>query len=198
MKTRTNSDVLYVQQACHGTTLNPDKGAAGDCCAFTLVEVLLVITLLVIAALAVIPLVSSAGNVAVQAAADLLVADLAYAKSMAVSRGENYSVVFDTDAETYSIVRDANDTVIKHPIKKGFPYTVDFANDSRFALVDIESVDFDSESELEFDHLGAPQKTDEADATTDLVDPGVITLTRGSMTWTVSIEPETGAITTSH
>ena len=197
MTIRTNNDVLPVKRDCHGNTLGSDKGSAGDCRAFTLIEVLMVVAILVIAGIAAMPFISSAGDVAVQAAADVLAADLEYAKSMAMSRGQSYSVVFDIDAETYSIVRDANDTVIDHPIKKGFPYTVDFANDSRFAQVDIESVDFDSSTtpEIEFDYLGSPHETGETD---DLANPGVVTLTRGSMTWTVSIEPVTGVITKSN
>jgi hypothetical protein len=134
--------------------------------------------------------------VAVQAAADIVAADLGYAKSMAVSRGQSYSVEFYIDDEKYE-VQDQVGTVVGHPIKKGSTYEVDFANDSRFAQVDIESVDFDSTSEIRFDYLGTPRVVT-GGVEVDLADPGVITLTRGSMTCTVWIEPVTGAITTNH
>jgi prepilin-type N-terminal cleavage/methylation domain-containing protein len=196
MTIRTNNDVLPVKRDRHGNAVRPGRGsvpALPDRHAFTLIEVLMVVAILVIAGIAAMPLISSAGDVAVQAAADVLAADLEYAKSMAMSRGQSYSVVFDIDAETYSI-KDQGGAVIDHPIKKGFTYVVDFANDPRFAQVNIESVNFDSTSEIKFDYLGTPRVV-AGGVEVDLVNPGVITLTRGSMTWTVSIEPVTGVIT---
>jgi len=198
MQTRTDNDVLCVKRYCHDNTLEADKAPVRDCHAFTLIEVLMVVALLVIAAVAALPLISSAGSVAVQAAADVLAADLEYAKSMAMSRGEPYSVEFYIDDEKYE-VQDQGGTVIDHPIKKGFTYVVNFATDPRLNQVNIASVDFDGSTTLEikFDYLGSPHTVNGSNLV-ELVDPGVITLTRGSMTWTVSIEPVTGVITKSN
>jgi len=193
MTIRTDNDGLLAQRDRHGNLISV-KGpgpASPDRRAFTLVETLMVVAILIIAALVAIPLTSSAGGVAVQAAADRVAADLEYAKSMAVTRGQSYSVAFNINTETYS-VKDQGGTVLGHPIKGGSDYAVNFAQDSRFAGVEIESVDFDSTSEIKFDYLGSPQAADGD----DLVDRGEIILSYGSVTRAVFIEPVTGVITT--
>ena len=196
MTIRTDSEVLLVQWGRPSGALRSDWGSAlalPERRAFTLLEVLVVLVILVIAGVAALPFISSAGNVPVQAAADMVAADLAYAKSMATTRGQTYSVMFDTSGETYEI-RDQFGTVIDHPIKKGFEYEVDFASDSRFAQLDIESADFDGWSIIKFNYLGSPQAGDGD----DLVSSGEITLTCGSESRTISIEPMTGVITTNN
>jgi type II secretory pathway pseudopilin PulG len=194
MTIRTDNDVLRVQRDRHGK-LRSVKGsglALPDRRAFTLAEMLMVVVILIIAALAIIP---SAGSAAAQAAADIVAADLEYAKSMAVSRGQSYSVAFYIDEEKYE-VKDPDDAIIGHPIKPG-NYVVNFAQDSRLAGVEIESVDFDSTSEIVFDYLGSPHAAGAADGA-DLVDTGVVKLTCGSVKWKISIERVTGVITKSN
>lgn len=112
---------------------------------FTLLEVLIVVVIIAIAAMTVIPMMSSAASVQIRSAANMIGADLEYAKSMAISRGERYSVVFDKNTESYSI-RDQNGAIIAHPVKKGFDYVIDFRDDSRLNKVDITNVDFDATS----------------------------------------------------
>ena len=110
---------------------------------FTLIEIIIVIVILAIAAMTAIPLMSSAGSVQIRSAANMIAADLEYARSMAISRGQNYSVVFDENTESYSI-KDQSDNVIPHPVKKGFDYAINFQNDSRLSKVDITNVNFNS------------------------------------------------------
>jgi len=52
---------------------------------FTLVELLIVIVIITIAALTAIPMMSSAASVQIRSAANMLTADLEYTKSMAIS-----------------------------------------------------------------------------------------------------------------
>ena len=68
---------------------------------FTIIEVILVVLIIGIAAAVVVPMVSSAGGMQIRAAVNMVAADLEYAKSMAISRGQPYSVVFDKTTETY-------------------------------------------------------------------------------------------------
>lgn len=147
---------------------------------FTLVEVLIVVIILGIAALAAIPMMSSAGGVQIRSAANVIAADLEYAKSMAISRGQNYAVVFDKNAESYRL-EDQNGNVIAHPVKKGFDYVVDLANDG-LEKVDILDVDFASTSKVTFDCLGSPDNG------------GTVSLQAGSVTVTVTVETVTGYI----
>ena len=149
---------------------------------FTIVEIMIVVVILSIAALAAIPMLSSASSFQIRSAANMIAADLEYAKSMAISRGQTYTVKFNESTDSYSIV-DQTDTVIEHPVKKGFPYTVNFPTESRLSKVDITNVTFTSDM-IGFDCLGSPDN-----------DGGSITIDASGFTATINVEPVTGYIT---
>ncbi len=156
---------------------------------FTLLEVLIVLVIIAIASMTVIPMMSSAATVQVRAATDMITADIEYAKSIAISRGQNYSLLFDKNMENYRI-KDQAGNVIAHPVKKGFDYIIDFRNDSRLNKVDIANVSFDATSEIKFDYLGSPYN-----GNNNPLNSGVITLQAGGATVTITVEPITGFIT---
>ena len=151
---------------------------------FTLIEIIIVIVILSIAAMTAIPLMSSASDIQIRSATNLIAADLEYAKSMAISRGQNYSVVFNAVANSYQI-EDQSGSVIQHPVKKGFDYVMNFSNDSRLGEVDVTNVNFNSTSTVEFDCLGSPDNG------------GTITLNANGNTATITVEPVTGYISIS-
>jgi prepilin-type N-terminal cleavage/methylation domain-containing protein len=155
---------------------------------FTVIELVIVIVIIAIAAMVAIPIMSSASSFQIRSAANMIAADLEYAKTMAISKGRTFSVVFDVTAESYRI-EDQNDTIIRHPVKKGFDYIVDFRNDSRLSKVDIETVDFDTTCQIKFDYLGSP-----SDGANNPLNTGVISLRAGQMTATINVEPVTGFI----
>jgi prepilin-type N-terminal cleavage/methylation domain-containing protein len=159
---------------------------------FTFIEILIVIVLIGIVAMIAVPMISSSASMQIHSAANIIAADLEYAKSMAISRGQNFSVVFDKSAESYRIENQDGD-VITHPVKKGFDYIVSFADDSRLDSVDIVDVDFDpgSNQTITFDYLGSPHSGTEA---TNPLNSGIITLQAGGITKTISIEAVTGYI----
>jgi len=148
---------------------------------FTVVELLIVVVIIAIAALLTVPMITSAAGIQVRSAANMVAADLEYAKSMAISRGQNFSAVFDKVSESYRI-ENQNGDVIPHPVKKGFDYVISFQNDSRLDKVDIADVDFDSTSRVMFDCLGSPDSG------------GTITLQAGGTIMRISVEPVTGFI----
>ena len=160
--------------------------AASD--GFTLIEIVIVVVIVAIAAMMAIPIISSATSFQIRSAANIIAADLEYAKTIAISKGQNFSVVFDKTTESYRI-EDQAGAVIAHPVKKGFNYIVDFRNDGRLDKVDIEDVNFDATSEIKFDYLGSPY-----DAADNPLNSGVITLKAGNMAATINIEPVTGFI----
>ena len=168
------------------------RGISGG---FTLVELLIVIAIIMIAALTAIPMMSSAASVQIRSAANMIAADLEYAKSMAISRGQNYSVVFDTTAESYQIFEDQSGTLvlIKHPVKKGFYYEINFSTDGRLNKVDIVEVDFDpgSDNTITFDYFGSPYS---GPGISSPLNSGVISLQAGETTTTVTVEAVTGYI----
>ena len=150
---------------------------------FTMVEIIIVAVIIAIAAMMVIPMMSSAGSMQIRSAANMIAADLEYAKSMAISRQKIYTVVFDESAESYQI-EDPNG-IIKHPVKKGFDYIVNFRNDSRLNKVDIAAVNFSgtNTNEVKFNYLGSP-----------INGGGTVSLSAGDFTMTVRVEPVTGFI----
>jgi prepilin-type N-terminal cleavage/methylation domain-containing protein len=153
---------------------------------FTLIEIIVVIVIISIAALLVIPMMGSAGDIQVRAAADMIAADLEYAKSMAISRQKTYKVIFDTVAESYrlAVYENGITTTITHPVNAGKPYAVNFKADSRVSQVNIDSVSF-AGSEVDFDSVGSPNSG------------GQIVLKAGGKTVTVSVEAGTGFISVS-
>jgi prepilin-type N-terminal cleavage/methylation domain-containing protein len=153
----------------------------GICCGFTLIEILIMVVIIAIAALTAVPMMSSAASMQIRSAANMITADLEYAKSMAISRGQDFSVEFDKNTESYSI-EDQDGVVIQHPVKKGFPYEINFQNDSRLSKVDITNVDFNATSKIQFDCLGSPDNG------------GSINLEAGGTTVTITVEPVTGYI----
>ena len=152
---------------------------------FTLIEIIIVVVILAIAAMTAIPLMSSGGSVQIRSAANMIAADLEYARSMSISRGQNYSVVFDKNTESYRI-EDQNDNMIPHPVKKGFYYIMNFQNDSRLSKVDITNVNFNTTQRVQFDCLGSPDNG------------GTINLNANGPAATITVEPVTGFISISN
>ncbi len=155
---------------------------------FTMIEIMIVVVIIAIAAMTVVPMMSSAGSMQIRSAANMIAADLEYAKSMAISRGQYFSVVFDDTTETYQIQNQDGD-VIPHPVKKGFDYIVDFQNDGRLSKVNIVDVDFDTTSEIKFDYLGSPYS-----GSGNPLNSGTIDLQAGTLTKTINVEAVTGYI----
>ena len=147
---------------------------------FTIVEVIIVIVVIMIAAMLAVPMMSSASSLQIRSAANMVAADLEYARSMAISRGQYFYVVFDDINESYRI-EDQNSNVIQHPVKKGFDYVISYQNDSRLSKVDITSTSF-SNDKVRFDYLGSPDAG------------GTIILQADGTTKTITVEPVTGFI----
>jgi len=179
------SDLTYPKSGLRKNDGYDLRGLSGG---FTLVELLIVIAIISIAALTAIPMMSSAASVQIRSASNMLAADLEYAKSMAISRAQYYSVVFDVSTDSYWI-EDQDDNPLPHPVKKGFNYIIDFQNDGRLKKVDIINVDFDTTSKVTFDYLGSPYNGNSTP-----LNNGIISLQAGGATTTVMVEPVTGYI----
>jgi prepilin-type N-terminal cleavage/methylation domain-containing protein len=155
--------------------------------AFTLVEVMIVVIIIGILAAIAVPMYTSAANVQLSAAANMVASDLEYAKSMAISTGKTYQVVFDAAAESYCI--QTAGATIAHPVRVGQPYEVKFASDGRLNKVDIDSMTFGGT--IKFDYLGTPFNN--AGMALDGEDNN-ITLTAEGSAMKVKIESVTGYI----
>lgn len=154
--------------------------------AFTIIELIVVIVIISIAALIAIPTLSSAGDSQVRSAANMIAADIEYAKNMAISRQQMYSVIFNTSSNSYKIC-DKVGNVIEHPINVSSDFVVNISDESRLSQVEIISALFDSTDTLMFDYLGSPYN-----GLSNSLNDGKIILDAGGYSITINVQPVTG------
>ena len=161
--------------------------------AFTIIELIIVIVIISVAAMLAGPMLGSAADMQVRAAANMMAADLEYAKSLSMSTQNNYTVVFDAANESYQIEETTSPGIaIDHPHRTGTPYIVNFTNDSRISRVDIVSAVFDAETAVTSDYLGSPYS---GSGVATALNSGVATVSADSFSLIVTVEPVTGYIT---
>jgi prepilin-type N-terminal cleavage/methylation domain-containing protein len=156
---------------------------------YTLVELILVIMLLGIAAAVVAPSIGSTDVLRVQSAVRSLVADLTFAQSDALARQQGRAVVFDVPGNSYAILEvhnatlsPATDTILTRSLR-----SVDKHGDSH-----IVSAQFDNSSVLVFDSLGGPVQSP---GSTNPGNGGTVVISGSGGTFTLTVEAYTGRIT---
>jgi prepilin-type N-terminal cleavage/methylation domain-containing protein len=157
--------------------------------AYTLVEILIVVTLLGIASALVIPQISSTDVLRVQASVRTLVSDINYAQSDALARQEARAIVFDVDNNLYSVVAVPGNTI---NLGTDTMYVVNFNENRKFHDTKIVDAVFDGDNVLLFDELGGPIT---APGTTAPGAGGKATITGSSSTFEVGVEAYTGRVT---
>lgn len=128
---------------------------------YTLVEVLIVVTVLGIMGAMVIPQVSSADSLRTRAAVRAVIADITYLQSDAMAFQRGRAMVFDVDTNstlglevngpTLDIVND----VLFEPSRASGQLELDLA-DATFGVSRLEYVSIDGGNVLIFDEMGAP------------------------------------------
>jgi general secretion pathway protein H len=165
--------------------------------AYTLVEVLVVVMIMGIAAAVVAPATSQAGVLRIQAAVRTLVADITFAQMDALGYQEQRAVVFDVDTNSYTLVQingsaiDVENDALYDPRGAAEKYTVDF-NREVFGGTVIESVDFDGDNVLIFDEMGGPVATP---GSSTLSDGGSVVLTGPLSRFRVDVAAFSGRVT---
>lgn len=159
---------------------------------FTLVEVLMVLLILGIAATIVIPMINDTSDMQVTSAARQIASTLMYAQTASISTQDQYQVVFDTGSNSFE-VQDSLGAVIVDPVV-GNPYQIEYPNDKRTRNVSIETVNFDGSSIVWFDRLGAPYGG-AISASPPPLSTGQVVVQVKDKTMTISVEPVTGRIT---
>ncbi len=156
---------------------------------YTLVEILIVVTVLGIAGALVVPAMGSTGVLRVQAAVRTIVADLTEAQSDALAYQRPRAVVFDPANGRYLVTRvpgatidPETDTILERVINKG----------SQFGDSMISGTRFDTENVLIFDEMGGPiaRPGESTPAAT-----GTITVTGSGQSFVISVEAYTGRVT---
>jgi len=149
----------------------------------TLVELLLVLIVIAVLSGTAITLLSSGQKqIAAQEAVQRLMTDLEYAQSDAIVNRSERSVVFDENAESYSVYAGA--TLLWHPVSKR-PFAV--ALDDLFpgAGLDLVSANFAGSDTLRFDGHGLP------------VAGGQLQIRGPGASYTIHVAAGTGCVTVS-
>jgi prepilin-type N-terminal cleavage/methylation domain-containing protein len=158
---------------------------------FTIVEVLVVIVCMAIAALVVMPEFSASSAQKLTGAASMLVNDLQYAQMQSMAHGDDPRImVFDTTNSSYFIAAtSAPTTPLTNPVGN-LPYSVTYGHARAAALngVTISNLSLGGDSTLSFGQFG---EIDQLTAAT-------IQLKCGTMKITVTIEPTSGRATVSN
>jgi prepilin-type N-terminal cleavage/methylation domain-containing protein len=159
--------------------------------AYTLIELLIVVTILGIAGAMVIPEIASTGVLRVQAAVRTIVSDINYIQSDAMARQQARAIIFDTAANTYTLLEvpgamlnPETDTIRKVDLN----YALKF-HDSKLTGANI-----DGDNVLIFDEFGGP--ITEPGTTTPSAG-GTITVSGSGQVYTIAVEAYTGRVTVS-
>lgn len=173
--------------------------------AYTLIELLIVVALLGIAASLVMPRLIGRESLMLQAAVRQLVADISFAQADALAHQEYRRLVVFDDGTGYALIRvtegnfddafDPSDTsqYVTDPLapsSEGGLYIVDFTEDRRFDGVTITDVSIDGNNEyVTFDALGGTVMSGLSPGI-----GGIIDLSINESTYRVNIEPFTGKL----
>ena len=171
--------------------------------AFTLVEVMAVVVILAGLWVLILPSMGARDDLRAGSAARTVIADLIYAQNRAISTQQTQYVNLTLAAAGtnggYALYdQQPFTTPITNPIAQG-PYTVTFGSGaaSQFSTIKVSGVNLGTAgyTVLAFNELGQPMGGTTSTAPTVLTAAGTITLSSGTQSITLSIEPDTGNIT---
>ncbi|MDF1810046.1 MAG: type II secretion system protein [Phycisphaerales bacterium] len=165
--------------------------------AYTLIEVLVVVTILGIAGAVVAPSLGQAGALRIQAAVRMIVSDITFAQMDALGYQEQRAIVFDVDNNGYTLIQvngtsiDVDADALYDPKGPGQRYRISLNNEIYGGTV-IESADFDGNTTLIYDEMGGPVS---APGTSTLSDGGSIVLAGPLSRFRIDIAAFTGRVT---
>jgi prepilin-type N-terminal cleavage/methylation domain-containing protein len=157
---------------------------------FTLVELLMVITILIIAAAVVIPNIGSAGDAQAMSAARILSADIEVARDMALKTQRPHTVLFSSDLQSYKVVADyageayAMADAIEHPAVEARAFEVTLAERNGMSAVVVANASFGGDAYVTFNELGEPSSS------------GSVTVEAGGTQIRVAVAGLTGSVST--
>lgn len=164
---------------------------------YTLIEVLVVVTILGIAGAMVAPSMGQVGVLRIQGAVRSVVSDITFAQMDALGYQEQRAIVFDIDENYYTLVQvtgnnvDPDADAIYDPKGPNQRYRVSLDKES-FGGTTIESADFDGDTTLIFDEVGGPVA---APGTSVLSDGGSIVIAGPLSRYRINVAAFTGRVT---
>ncbi|MEM9559263.1 MAG: type II secretion system protein [Planctomycetota bacterium] len=163
---------------------------------YTLVEMLVVVTMLGIIGAMIIPSLSQTHVIRVQAAVRAVVSDVAFAQADALAYQQGRAVIFDTIANSYTLcevrgaVIDPVADALYNQRGVGQRYTITL-DEERFGGARLDSPDFNGGDILIFDELGGPVP---APGSGELSDGGSIDIIGPGLRYRVDVRAFTGRL----
>jgi type II secretory pathway pseudopilin PulG len=167
--------------------------------AYTLLEVLVMVAVLGLAAAMVVPSMNSTNVLKIQASVRAVVADLTFAQSDALAFQQRRAIVFDLADNSFRVVEvtgatlDPINDVLLDPTRRDGIMEIDFDEDTAFEGTTILSADFDGDTVLIYDELGGPVQTLTGD--TPSIGGTVRLSGSGGRIFDISVEAYTGRVT---
>jgi type II secretory pathway pseudopilin PulG len=171
--------------------------------AYTLIELLMIVALLGLAATLLIPYMTGRTSLETQAVVRMIVADLHFAQYDALAHQEYRRVYFFDDGSGYALIRINSLTEAFNPDTADYlyhatspgaaldRYIVDLANDDRFSDVTISAANIDGGNRfITYDELGGTIAP-----TGEPGNGGTITITSPEATFRIIVSPFTGKLT---
>jgi prepilin-type N-terminal cleavage/methylation domain-containing protein len=169
---------------------------------FTMIEMMVTVLVLSIAA-AIVGVGLGAGNVSyaqTESAARQVMADLIYAQNRAIATQQDVYVTFNTAsstqngvaADTYALCSALPSTFLTNPMTQS-----NYTNSWSGKTWSISSVAFGGQKQIYFDELGTPWECDSVGGSPTALPAGggTVTVSNGSYSATITIQPSTGDIT---
>lgn len=163
---------------------------------YTLVEMLIVVTILGILGTMVIPSFAGSTGLRTQAAVRAVVADITFAQSDALAYQESRAVMFNEVENYYTVVQvlggtpDEDADALYDPHGPDQRYRVDL-DDPRFGGSRLENIEFNGGAGLIFDELGGPTP-----AGSDAISTGgTLEVVGQDSRYRVTVAPFTGRVT---
>lgn len=144
---------------------------------FSLVEVLIMVLVIGIAATVVVPLIGSTDYSITRAGARRVASDMQYAQDTAIATQKDITVTFDVDSESYWLSNESG--MLIHPISNN-AYTTDFRVDKELSRLDIVTVS--GGGSVTFDPTGVPNLR------------CVVVLRSGASTFSITVSSLTGTV----
>lgn len=164
---------------------------------YTLVEILVVITIMGIAGMVVLPALGQTNVLRVQGAIRAVVADITFAQSDALAYQQERAIVFDVAENMYTLVEvdgasvDPEANALYNPQGPDLRYVVDF-DDPRWGGIQLASPNFGDSAVLIFDELGGPIIAPGSD---EPGTGGTVDVIGTDSRFRITIEPFTGHVT---